>query len=271
VQILSDEQTRLLFFVEACNSSGYQPTVEEVTLWLDSPTRRGPESRWSQNMSKAFSSLSISGLADFAGIPGTGETFIEHAVRLKWISGSDRLFVSRLGGALLSATARVVAAQAETDFVVLDRDDPLAYFTLVGRLAGFGQATLIDPYLRLDQLHDLAVHTDVSRILISKQQKNSKAERAAISTYLGSDAVPRPIEVRATSDNDVHDRMILAADGNLHLLGYSLNGIQKGTASTVLVQLPAEACTAQTLKIEHWWAQAEPVTAAQPPVTSDSA
>ncbi len=126
-------------------------------------------------------------------------------------------------------------------------------------LATAGPALLVDPYLRLEQLHDLVVGTDVERVLISKQQKDSKSIRAGIATYLGNVMQPRTVQVRASADSDVHDRVLVGEDGAVHLLGTSLNAIKTGSASTVLVRLPDVAATAQRQRAEAWWRDAEPV------------
>ena len=40
--LLEIDQHRCLAFIDSCTRSGYAPTVEEIELWIDSPSRRGP-------------------------------------------------------------------------------------------------------------------------------------------------------------------------------------------------------------------------------------
>jgi hypothetical protein len=262
VDLLTTQQTRLLAFIDACNTSGYRPTAEEVTLWLRSPQPRLPTSRLAASIT---STVSTAITALISGIePGSGEDHVAHAQRILWVSSEERLSLTRLGAALLRSGERSQANEAGVDVVELAREDPLAYPRLVARLATSGPSLLADPYLRLEQLHDLVVETEVARVLISKQQKASKEIRAGIATYLGSPRIGRAIEVRASADNDVHDRVLVEEHGSVYLIGYSLNGIKAGTASTVLVRLPDAAAVGQRERAEAWWADAEPVVPSMP-------
>ena len=99
-------------------------------------------------------------------------------------------------------------------------------------------ASLIDPYLKPDQLHQLVTQTSPTEYLVSKQHKGSSEVRAMIATYVGGSDRRRSFEVRASADADVHDRMVTTATGQVYLLGHSLNGIEMGSASSVLVALP---------------------------------
>lgn len=252
----------MLAFVDACNTSGYRPTAEEVTLWLRSPQPRLPTNRLAASLAANLAQVLT---PIFAGVePGSGEDDVAHAQRLLWLSPGDRLSLTRLGAALLRSGERSQVDQASVDVLELGREDPLAYPRLVARLASSGTALLVDPYLRLEQLHDLVVETEVSRVLISKQQKASREIRAGIATYLGSPRVARTIEVRASADNDVHDRVLVEDNGSVYLLGYSLNGIKAGAASTMLVRLPDAAAGGQRERAEAWWADAEPVLPSAP-------
>ncbi len=254
MDLLTDNQVRLLAFIEACNQSAYRPRAVEVEAWLASPTARPPATRFNVLISTQVS-RSLGQI--FAAVPGTGETYVEHAVRLFWLVENDGLLLTTLGRALLNASKRQQSDQLASDVVILNREDPLAYATLIGRLASFGSGLLVDPYLRLEQLHDLCIQTPISRILISKQYKNSTEVRASMAIYLGGIDPTRRLEVRCSADDDVHDRMVMTPTGETHLLGYSLNGVESGVASTLLIKLPQPAATAQAEKIEDWWAAAE--------------
>lgn len=190
---------------------------------------------------------------------------MEHAIRMFWVVDEAGLALTRLGRALLSASQRQHEGESGSDVVVLDRKDPLAYATLIGRLASFGAATLVDPYLRLDQLHDLVTQTKLMRVLVSKQHKGSAEVLSGMAVYLGGRGDDRKVEVRASADTDVHDRMVLTPDGSVHLLGYSLNGIEGGNASTLLIELPKPAAEGQAAKIDQWWTAAEVVQPATDP------
>jgi hypothetical protein len=110
--------------------------------------------------------------------------------------------------------------------------------------------------------------------LVSKQYKDRTEVRACGAIYLGSLARDRELQVRASADPDVHDRMTLDSGGEVHLLGHSLNGIENGSASTVLIRLPSSAAPGQAQKIKEWWTSAEPIEPAadaKPVVEANSA
>jgi hypothetical protein len=260
--ILTDAQSRVLSFIEACNSSGYRPTTGEVEVWMANPTRRLPVTHLSRIVTSNLAK-SVAGLRPlFETEPGTGETHVAHASRLGWLTGIDQLQVTRLGLALLQSARRQDTATEDVSVLVLDGEDPLAYAVLFGKLASVDGDLLVDPYLRLAELRDVLEYTDVRRVLISSRPRDTREIQTSIAVYLASlDEVD--VEIRTTASRDVHDRVVVSTDGAVHLLGTSLNGI--GTASTHLVTLPAEAATAQALKAEAWWDEATPL--GQAPVT----
>jgi hypothetical protein len=262
MQILTDAQSRVLSFVEACNSAGYRPTTVEVEVWMASPTRRLPVSRLSRIVTSNLAN-SVAGLRPlFETEPGTGETHVAHARRLGWLVGTQQLQVSRLGLALLQSARRQDVAAQEASVLVLDSEDPLAYAVLFGKLAAVDGDLLVDPYLRVTEMRDVIDYTDVRRVLISSRPRNTRETQTAIAVYLAS-LEEAEVEVRTTASRDVHDRVVISTDGSAHLLGTSLNSI--GSASTHLVTLPTDAANAQALKAETWWNEATPLDQAPLP------
>jgi len=262
VDILTKEQKRALGFVDACNRSGYQPTHNELLLWLSSPTPRTPQPQFTRNLAR----MAIQFAAGF-NMEG-GEDSVEHLVRIGWLRGV-RLQVTALGIALLRSSERTDVEDDGVDVVALGREDPLSYPRLMAHVAEMDDAILVDPYLRVDELHHIVELTTVSRILLSKQHKGSKDVRAAIAVYLGSRDLARPVDVRASADDDVHDRFIANAQV-VKMIGHSLNGIAARTASSLVVPLPQAAADGMRQKIEAWWEAAEAITPSQPPVLLDS-
>jgi hypothetical protein len=138
---------------------------------------------------------------------------------------------------------------------MLGRDDPLAYPTLFSELMKAGAGLLIDPYVRVEQLHLIVTQTQLARILI---KKCSDSDLSAIEVYLTAH-LPRPIEVRLTSDPRVHDRLILWGDGSTaQTMGASVNTVERGTG-TVVSQLPDAVASAMHAEAEAWWTAATPM------------
>lgn len=186
------------------------------------------------------------------------ETPVDHLVRIGWLSGkpsdggSAALALTPLGRALL-ASAEEEDDDSQERMVILGSDDPLAYPTLIGRLSEMGPALLIDPYLKLDQLHHIVSHTGIDRVLVTGAAGHQK-HRTAMSTYLQSVSA-RAVEVRASTD--LHDRLVIPTDGITLMLGASLDGV--GRKTTVLSQLPESAASALREEHERLWSDATQV------------
>jgi hypothetical protein len=249
VKITTDVQHRALAFIEACNGSGYSPSKSEVDLWLTEP-------------------VPASALAAALGLFSMMRAFqprrdtLDHLVALRWITGEPRLRLTELGRALLGAAERASAVEGEAGVVVLDRADPFSYARLIGHLAKAKEGLLVDPYFRIDQLMTILNSTSITRVLLSKQHKGSTEARAALAVALDSPSLPRRIEIRATSDPGLHDRLIVGEDGEVWTLGASLNSV--ATTSTVIVPVPQAGADALRQQAEKLWGDAEQVRTTPP-------
>lgn len=204
------------------------------------------------------------------------ESPTEHLVRLKWLeeaagTADDEpgLKLTDLGWALLRDREREGPADEDLTVVVLAKDDPIAYALLMKALSGAGAGMLIDPYLEVDILHQILVTTSLTRLLVRvPTNKNQKANLAAIETYLDSGRLYRTdIEVRMSSE--LHDRYVLSEDdGEVLMLGTSLNGVSK--KNTVLISMPEPAGKATRKAYEKIWDTAE-LVGPQPAADEDGA
>ncbi|MGV0859894.1 hypothetical protein ABQE96_12035 [Mycobacteroides chelonae] len=189
-----------------------------------------------------------------------GETPIEHLVRIRWLEevqtpGKDAgLRLSDLGRALLRDEETEDTIEGDVSVVVLGRADPLAYPTLVGQLAAAGPGLLVDPYLKLEDVHMVVVSTQLTRLLVSGKPQN-KGPVSAMQAYLESPSLGRHVEVRAS--NTLHDRVLISDDGDVLTLGTSLNGV--GHTTTVLTPIPSPARESLKDEYERLWLEASPV------------
>jgi len=252
VKIATDVQHRALAFIEACNGSGYSPSKSEVDLWLKEPV---PASTWTTFTLGLPSSLLTSLLQP-------RRDTLDHLASLRWITGGPGLRLTELGRALLAAAERAAAVEGEAGVVVLDRADPFSYARLIGHLANAKEGLLVDPYFRIDQLMTILNSTSIARVLVSKQHKRSNEDRAALAVALDSPSLPRRIEIRATSDAGLHDRLIVGEDGEVWTLGASLNSV--ATTSTVIVPVPPAGADALRQQAEKLWSDAEQVRTTPP-------
>jgi len=198
VQVISKTQHHALAFIDACGRSGYKPTSSEVELWLDEPEP-------SDGLTGAFQRAMLARF--MSGAFGTSmSNHLKHLVSLGWIENNqDRLSLTTLGRALLLSADRSESVDSDASVIILDSEDQFAYAKLIGYLNQAGEGLLLDPYFRIDQLMTILNGTSLTRVLISKQHKNSKADRAALAVALQSPALPRNIEIRASSDAAVHE------------------------------------------------------------------
>lgn len=187
------------------------------------------------------------------------ETTLEHLVRLTWLEeiGPDEspaLRLTKLGHALLRDRERENTDSEDVSVVVLKADDPLAYPQLVGQLANVGEGLLVDPYLKLNDLHRIVVSTGLTRLLVTGVRNNQR-ELAAMQTYLDSPSLSRDIEVRCSME--LHDRLLIADDEEepILTLGTSLNGV--GRKLTVLSPVPSSEHSTLRDAYETIWENAE--------------
>lgn len=186
------------------------------------------------------------------------ETLIGHLVRLIWLEESDvgidanpGLRVTDLGRALLRDAESGTEQGDDVSVVILGREDPLAYPILVGQLASAGSGLLVDPYLEVTHLHRIVVSTQLTRVLVSGHARR-RGEVEAMRAYLDSPSVARRLEVR--SSTELHDRVLLADQGDVMTLGTSLNGV--GRKTTVLAPLPSPAREALRQEYDRLWMEA---------------
>lgn len=187
---------------------------------------------------------------------GSTESTAEHLEYLGWVTNAHTLRLTELGKALLHAAEIDEASQPSV--LVLDNEDPLAYVELLGMLSDVKDVLLVDPYLDASELLDLTRFTGVERVLMGDKDKS---KRTRVAAFLAK--VPDP-EVEVRSCSGLHDRMIIAGDGRVWMIGASLNTVSRRKSPTILAPMPSEA--AETLRelAERQWAGASPLVQPAP-------
>jgi len=107
------------------------------------------------------------------------ETLLEHLIRLTWLEevpapsgGGPGLRLTNLGRALLRDAEADDHVDEDVKVVLLGKEGPLAYPTLVGQLAAAGRGLLVDAYLKLADVHTIVVSTQLTRLLVSGKRNN---------------------------------------------------------------------------------------------------
>ncbi|MGV0792115.1 hypothetical protein [Mycolicibacterium sp. XJ1819] len=289
--ILNDAQRRVLTFIQAANHGRYSPTPEEVTEWVEHPelkfgkvTRRKVEppqvgpvlsskaieafqaemaESWEsvgEQISRALQPISEQ-LASYAN-PWSGdrfieesepdETVIEQVQRFGWTRSSSTgagLVLTDLGRALLRADTDLTTASVVT---VLDGKDPLAWSGLVGIIAEAGKCLIVDPYLKLAQLLDIARFTGTTRVILRRPQR----QRELVSWQVSQKVEDFDVEIRMADPDQLHDRYIVGENA-VYTLGCSLNGV--GSKPTTLVPLTGAVADHVRDLARGWWESADPV------------
>lgn len=184
---------------------------------------------------------------------GPPESFLINMRRLGWLSEDDGggLSLTPLSRALL----RAEEAQSEgtLEVLLLKEGDPLAYGTLLGHIAECGDAMIVDPYLRSEQLLSLLSQTSASRFLIGSSV--SKGEVVAMVTLLSAAGWPAHPELRRAGGGKLHDRLIVT-ETSVQTLGTSINAVGRNN-TTVLMAVPTSSADHLRGMIESVWAEAE--------------
>lgn len=190
------------------------------------------------------------------------ESFVQHLIRLGWMDKNDQggLSLTPLGRALLRSEDATESQSDAYDVVLLDAQSELSYPVFVQRLAEVGEAILIDPYLRIEQLLAIRAYTSISRVLVSSQLR--REERAGMAVLIES-GTGRPIELRMANHGVLHDRMVIG-DSSAFTIGTSINTIGK-QHPTILTPLPATAADAMRTHVDKWWSEAQTIAIYPPP------
>jgi hypothetical protein len=132
------------------------------------------------------------------------------------------------------------------------------YSQMTRTIAAANEALLVDPYFKSDMLPWLHDGTRVTRLLMAKSQ-GTEVELVALMLHeMRETANAGRVEVRATESSELHDRVIVPAEGSVLYLGTSITGI--GRHLSTIVPLPAVAGNAIRSEVERLWGESEPVS-----------
>lgn len=295
MNVLSDDQFRLLGFIAACNGSSFRPTAEQVMLWRDHPKPKAAEYRTFQRRSPvdmAFESEQNTFTATLGKLRDTESALTKMLATMvtdKW-SGDTGLttWLTNFGN-----TSRELVKEAETPI------DHLIRLTWVEEAKGDGGLRLTEIGRAL--LHDHERETtdeDVSVVILEANdpmaypklvgQLANAGEGLLVDPYLKLEALSRIVvstrltrllvsaktgkgelaamealldnpnhdrRVEVRKSKNLHDRLLFAEDQSVFTLGTSLNGV--GRTTTVLTPMPAQAAAALRDVYEQLWMEAE--------------
>ena len=223
VMELGDEQSRTtLAYLAALDAHSYTPTVDELQAYATNPSRRGAVlSGGIFDTTVGSTMASIANVFKGTRVDVPAETVTDYLLRLGWATLEDeRVRITTLGRAVCKVLQQTT--DTEDAVVVLQPNDPIALGRVVEHFAKAGDALLVDPYFRLDQLTLIVGRTVLTRVLTS--ERVTEAELAGLQTAVEQLLLPRAFEVRVAS-RELHDRYLIPPSGPITLLGSSMNSI----------------------------------------------
>jgi hypothetical protein len=239
MEIIKDENHRVLAYLVEVEGQGYHPTADEINHYAISPSPTTAPYEY-PSVKDWLDDVTYNSGSD------QQESAAEWLLRIDLAEERDgKLFTTELGRALLAAANQRELEQAASATValVLRQDDDFAIAMVMARIAEAGEAALVDPY----------------RILTGPS--NEKSRLGAISSALAV-LNPATIRIPAVRVTDVfHDRYLIPTKGPVWMLGTSLNGI--GRKTSMMVQVSDEpAGQAIRSGFDEAWGSATDITAA---------
>lgn len=206
MDLLDEESHRLLMWAVRLQEVGHTPTRKELRR-ISEPRRPA-------------------GLAVVTGLAGHAADYREGAIA----SLLRRGLLEPVGDETVAPTElgrRVVDAIGEHGdvlpaFEVLDVDlrssDPLAFARVVGRIATLHRPMLVDPYCRRDELEYLALHTSVTRVLVSDRLDDDEVDELVrcVGSIRRRDS---KLCLRIASADQIRDRCVVSGDRVLQVGG----------------------------------------------------
>jgi hypothetical protein len=254
VQIADVSIHRALAYVDAVSRHGYVLNVSEFTAYASLPTRKT-----SSRIGDALA-VQIQRSALALALGGERESILEWLVRLGWLrSVGIRVLMTPLGRAVLAALEEAGRDEDIPTELVLDPSDELSYARLIGTIASAGEAALVDGYFTINSLLDIVQRTQITRILVRPDHTN-KGRIEALAQAVNDLRIEKPFEIRV--GDEIHDRFVIPADGNVRFIGTSLNGVGRRIALTG--QLDDAASGAIRSLFETAWGKAAVVAATEP-------
>lgn len=165
---------------------------------------------------------------------------------------SDEIRITTTGKAFIRAALRDPGAADSAPLVVrIDPNDPVAYARVFAAIDALDDLMVVDPYLSERELLDLAGVPSVTRVLTGRKRK---LDRSHVASLVADQA---RFELRFLAD-ELHDRWLFPAKGDLRMLGSSLNSIDKRPGVIVPLSEPA-AVKAIRSDYGGLWKKAKPI------------
>ncbi|WIV44708.1 MULTISPECIES: hypothetical protein [Glutamicibacter] len=259
MEIVNPHTHRVLAYIAALNRQGVPISLKAINEFGKYPDLK----------SKKTGSISSFDLRDltlsFTEVRTTrpAEVYTQYFERLGWITytSNDDVRLTNLGRGILKSLDSPVLDPTNTGLVevVLDPENLFAYATALNVIASVDDALLVDAFLRIQELQDISGFDNVDRILV--RDSISSNDSMTLSVALGAlHAAGRAMQIRKAPG--LHDRYVIPPEGNVVMLGTSLNGV--GKKISTVTHLGGEPSQVLRSHYQTVWERAEPIAPAYP-------
>ena len=197
MEIASESVHQLLAFVDGVSRQGHPLSAVDFESYERSPSR-------TVHRFTRFAAMA----AMMAG--GPAESQLEWLDRVGWLQkNAGTVMITDLGRAVLRSLDEAANVPEGPLDVILDANEPTSYATVVGKIAGVGEALLVDPYCRLAQLWDIARHTSVDRVLTSAAIGKEWLVEMELALPVLAKVAGSALDVRVSEKGELHDRYVI--------------------------------------------------------------
>lgn len=259
MELVSAHVHRALAYLRMLNDSGIDPLQKDLDSFAVSPCPKDAE--------YGVPFLASSAFAFFQQVVRDPEPVAKYLVKMGWakLLEDERVQLTDLGRVVLFGLGQEGPTEPQLPAVadvMLEPTDPLAWVNLTRVVAAAGEGLLVDSFFKAEFVHWLVESTTIRRVLISSKHPKAKRDLTLMAVALGTVPNADVLEVRATDSPELHDRCIIGADGDVRLLGSSVNGV--GRNLTAIMKPDAEVTRLYRDRNETLWKNATVVNPQNP-------
>lgn len=259
MELVSAHVHRALAYLRLLNDNNIDPLQADLDSFAVSPSPKAAE------YGAAF--FAPSALSFFQQTVREAEPVVKYLVKMRWarLTGDGRVQLTDLGRAVLVGLGQEGPTEPQLPAVadvVLEPTDPLAWVNLTRVVAGAGEGLLVDAFFKPDFVSWLVESTTIRRVLISSKHRLAERDLKLMAVALATVPNADVLEVRATDSPELHDRCIIGVDGDVRLLGSSVNGV--GRNLTAIVKPDPQVMRLYRERYEDLWKEATVVDPKNP-------
>jgi hypothetical protein len=237
--LISNDLLRALPYLQLVNDAGAGLVPTHLDAWL--------------NVTAPAEVTLLDPLArQFELLIGRDHGYANYLTTVGWAAG-DPMQITAVGRAVVRAHEGTGGTETEA-LVILSPRDPLNLVSLTSVMARAKEGMLVDPYLTDDLFPWLIEATSISRVLLCRDP----AKRPTLALLAGAaSATGRELEIRCLPRGELHDRYLVTSDGDVSVIGASLNGLHRHF--TTISRLPSPGADVVNDHLQQRWEDAEPV------------